>query len=60
MQNERLKPHFAQVRADIVRVIGANAALFHADPDQVIVNGRIAVHAVFARELPRSHVRRNR
>ena len=56
VEHERFEAHFAQASADVVGVIRADALLFHADTNQVIMKRRIAVHAVILRKLARSVV----
>src|ERR1700736_1037501 len=48
---------FSQAHADVAGVIGANPLLLYPDVDEVIVNRRVAGHAIFARELTRRGVR---
>ena len=58
MQRERLKTKFFQFRADVVRVVGADAAFFHANMNQVIVNRWISDNAILVSALAR-HVMRS-
>ena len=48
---------FFQARADIAGVIGADSLLLHADVDQVVVNRRVAMHAVVPSALARRPMR---
>ncbi len=48
---------FFQPRADIAGVIGADSLLLHADVDQVVVNRRVAMHAVVPSALARRPMR---
>ena len=56
MQHERFKTKFFQTRANVSRVIGANAFLLHANIDQIVVDRGISSDSVFARKLSRCAV----
>lgn len=57
MKHESVETELPQARADVVSVIGADAPLFDANVDEIIVHGRIAVDAIVARALSRRLMR---
>src|ERR1043166_4847397 len=60
MEHECSEPKLSQARADIMSVIGADSFFLYADVNEIIVNRRVALHAVVPRALQRRAMSRLR